>query len=182
MASVASVGTSPLSGCEYTQGSESIGDEEDAVYAAYAYSVSMSATSDPIGFMPSPTNNSLSSWAMIGPGGNIQPSPPALSPLNADFGASSPFSAGSYPDQTGSAAFNAASASADGQYLGQQTLSQDGQQQSFNMLPGEFVFDSNMNLNVDGKDYRCSFPHRDALTAFNRLHRSLQQQPLTFRS
>ncbi|KAK4165326.1 hypothetical protein QBC43DRAFT_32019 [Cladorrhinum sp. PSN259] len=135
MASVASVGTSPLSGY----------DDDDAQLWATVYSTSMSAT-ESVGFMPSPTNNSLgsSSWQFV------EPSPPALSPLNADFGdGSSPFSAASYHDQTGSAAFNAGSVpTADGQFLGQQMLSQDGQQQSM-LFPGEFVFDSNMNLNVN---------------------------------
>ncbi|KAK3990661.1 hypothetical protein QBC44DRAFT_325093 [Cladorrhinum sp. PSN332] len=144
MASVASVGTSPLSGYD---------EEEEAQLWAAVYSNSMSAT-ESVGFMPSPTNNSLgsSSWAMIGPNGAMAPSPAALSPLNADFdGHQSPFSAGSYHDHTASAAaFNAGSVptTADGQFLGQQILSQDGQQQSF-LFPGELVFDSNMNINVN---------------------------------
>ncbi|KAK4232039.1 hypothetical protein QBC38DRAFT_143604 [Podospora fimiseda] len=144
MASVASVGTSPLSGYD---------DEEEAQLWAAVYSNSMSAT-ESVNFMPSPTNNSFgsSSWAMIGPNRTIEASPPALSPSNADFeGHHSPFSSGSYHDQTaGAVPFNAGSVptTADGQFLGQQILSQDGQQQPF-LFPGELVFDANMNINVN---------------------------------
>jgi len=113
MASVASAGTSPLSGYEFPQ-TESTGDpDENAWYGSIPNSAGPNSS---VGFFPSPVSATLgSSWGFIGHGNTNNgqhsepPSLPAASPLNLDTDQlPHVFTDASFGDQTASA-FSAAS-------------------------------------------------------------------------
>lgn len=79
MASVASSGTSP--GSKYDQMQTDIfGDEESWAF------IDQAVTSNPgsVGFFPSPESGSLRSYGIVGRPNQVQPSPPAPSPLQLD--------------------------------------------------------------------------------------------------
>ena len=95
MTSVAS-GASPLAGFDIPLG-ESSGDEETWAFLEAA----SSSNPGSIGFFPSPPSGSMASWGVIGTHGQIQPSPPAPSPLYLDPEQTSTYSL-HFPDQTSS--------------------------------------------------------------------------------
>lgn len=61
-----------------------------------------------VGFYNSPSSGSLNSWGMVGYPNQVQPSPPAASPLNLDTDPSQHGYATSYPDQRDSSVMSSA--------------------------------------------------------------------------
>jgi hypothetical protein len=141
MASIASAGTSPLSGYEYT--ADSTGDPDENLWAM----INASSTSSNAGLSLSPASGSLGSWALVGGHGNqAQPSPPAaFSPLNLDFDQPASFAASPYED----AASNASGMHSvhDAQFLVPGTT-QDAQQF---LTPEEMMFADQAFANTIGK-------------------------------
>lgn len=80
-----------------------------------------------VGFLPSPSSGSMASWGMVGYPNQVQPSPPAVSPLNLDADTQNSY-AGSFPEQPDPSMM--ASTSIEEQYLasfdGQQLLANNG--------------------------------------------------------
>ena len=125
MASVASSGTSPLSGYE-SHRADSTSDPDENLWSMIN-GVPGSSLSSGAGFSFSPASGSLSSWAMVGGhAGQLQASPPpALSPLSLNLDHSASFPPSTYADTTGSA-FGVTS-SPDNQFLGQVPAPEDHQ-------------------------------------------------------
>ena len=138
MASIASSGHSPLNGYDPLLG-DSTGDDESWAFI----DPSGSSNSGSIGFFPSPASGSLASYNVVNHQNQMQPSPPAPSPLYLDMEQAASFSM-QYPDQASSLNVSGAPdsgflTSADGtDFNGQFTLPQD------------FVFDEQQ---LQGKDY-----------------------------
>lgn len=80
-----------------------------------------------VGFYPSPSSGSLGSWGMVGYSNQVQPSPPAASPLNLDTDVHHGYLT-SFPDRQDSSSL--VSTGMDEQYLasfdGQQLLASHG--------------------------------------------------------
>lgn len=108
MASVASSGASPLSGYEYSSNPDQTSDEENI------WQFINSAGPSSVDFFPSPASGSLGSWQMVG-GQSMQPSPPALSPLNLDYDAQAAFTESAYTNQA--AQFPTTSAAVENTFL-----------------------------------------------------------------
>ena len=80
-----------------------------------------------VGFLPSPSSGSMASWGMVGYPNQVQPSPPAASPLNLDTDTTTAQAgsyAASFPDRQHSDPSMMGSTGIDEQYL----ASFDGQQ------------------------------------------------------
>ncbi|KAL2133572.1 hypothetical protein VTI74DRAFT_2136 [Chaetomium olivicolor] len=147
-ASVASVGTSPLSGFEFefppAEGSESNGADGDEAFWTAINNPSVGSGS--VGFITSPAGQSLgSSWGVLGVDGShlSEPSPVAAlpSPVAGEYDRQSPYSASSLVQQSGSGAFGSTSGLGDVSFLTQGLA-----QQGLDFLPpGGFVFDEQFN-------------------------------------
>lgn len=99
MASVASAGTSPLSGYEFPQ-AESTGDPDENHWAFVSSIPNSAGPNSSVGFFPSPASAALgSSWGFIGHSSDQPASLPAASPLNLDTDQPH-FPDGSFGDQT----------------------------------------------------------------------------------
>ncbi|KAK4443955.1 hypothetical protein QBC34DRAFT_416161 [Podospora aff. communis PSN243] len=119
MASVASAGTSPLSGYEFPQ-TESTGDADENAWAFVPIPSSAGPNSS-VGFFPSPASATLgSSWGFIGHGTQSPEQPaslPAASPLNLDTDQPHLFTDPSFGDQTASAFSATSTQQTDNQFI-----------------------------------------------------------------
>lgn len=154
MASVASVGTSPLSGYE-SHPADSASDEPDENLWHMINGMSGSSSSSGAGLSFSPASGSLSSWAMVGGHGHghpVQPSPTdAHSPLNLDFDQPASLPTSAYGETTGPA-FGVipapTSAPTSGQFMGH-ARSHDGQHL---FAPGDVFGEHALDSNIGEAD------------------------------
>ncbi|RYP92268.1 hypothetical protein DL770_001581 [Monosporascus sp. CRB-9-2] len=112
-----------------------------------------------VGFYPSPSSGSLGSWGIVGYSNQVQPSPPAASPLNLDADAQHGYPT-SFPDQSDRSVMS--STGIDEQYLaasdGQQLLASHG-----------FFLQDQFASSVDASQYYSAFQESMAPQDFSAL-------------
>lgn len=152
MASVASSGTSPLSGYEFPQ-AESTGDPDENHWTLVPLPSTASASrTNSAAIFPSPASGSMNSWAYVDANGQIQASPGALSPLNLDFDPQASFPPQSFADPAAAQYAPTSAPASDTQYMPSLLPTEDL------MTPGNLFFEQDFSGQLDTRAYSVSIP------------------------